>query len=138
MKSVTFSLPKEIHFNIPTQYATYCNGDPVHTLDERCPNGLVIRWDDSFIEFISDRGGVSYRRSGIKGWQADYRRRIMGRELCEMLVFLEDGGFPVVYTEASHRVLFDEFVALIKSTDSPIDFPDESGRVVQAPPHPRR
>jgi hypothetical protein len=104
MQSATFDLPEAILLDIPRDYARNVAFAPVRILEEASESGLLIRWGDAEIAFVSRDGGCSYERQRISFTYG--RRRIMGWHICELLVEVGDSGYlPILYAEEKDETL---------------------------------
>jgi hypothetical protein len=80
MKTVTLELPSVVSLSTPPDSAPLVSDGTVRILTERVPAGLVVRWDDRRIEFVSANAGVSYPWSIIGKFGLDRRMRIRNWE----------------------------------------------------------
>ena len=120
MKTVTFELPSAVSLSRPPDSAPLVKDGTVRLLAERVAAGLVVRWDDQRIEFVSVNGGVSYPWSIISRFVVDRRRRIMNWELIGLEIELPEVWHNLLIADRKDESAFDAFVETLLAAGVPI------------------
>lgn len=120
MRSAKFDVSNDIHLALPKTYIDNFGTSEIQILNESLPSGLCVRWDDACIQFINYEGAVSYRRSAIENFWVDYKTRIYGSNLCELVVSLSTTGMMVLYCHQPHREEFDGCIEAMLAAEVPI------------------
>jgi hypothetical protein len=89
--SVRFPLPEGVHFEVPRDYARFCNGHPVHVGSGDAPeDNVVVTWAADTIRFASGTAVVEYDLANVRGLLVNLAEPVASMIASTIRVVFED------------------------------------------------
>jgi hypothetical protein len=126
MMSFSFHLPDAVSFEVPHQYASYCNGTIVQVCaSEEAHDVLKVSWGDDCLNFASNGYLVRYQRERIVELFVDPSEHVKGRILCTLRVMFSenDGGkgtLVVLSSDAADGEWIRSIAAKLAASNLPV------------------
>lgn len=123
---VRFQLPDGVNFEVPRDYARYCNGRPVRVAQlDHAEAALLVAWTAESLRFAHQETTVEFERKVVRGLIVNLREQITGMTACTLRIVFEHpvgslGTLPVLSANPAHAASFHRLISTLSASKLPI------------------
>jgi hypothetical protein len=115
---ISIDLPEGITFEVPRDYAKYCDGHPVGLASVLTEDRqLHIHWDEQFVGFASSGVEVQVDRHSLLGLLLSESEELLGMTICSLRLGISEelGGVALLPNFTSDHRVRDTFASFVQS-----------------------